>query len=255
MNFIAAVETDIGIKRKTNQDSMAVLTANSKIGDVALAVMCDGMGGLAKGELASSSLVRAFEEWFEAELPKLIDSGITDQSIKSSWTALIDSMNNNIKNYGKQAKINLGTTVTAVLICPNRYYCINVGDSRTYSLSKNINQITEDQTVVEKEIKYGRLTRQEAKIDPRKSVLLQCVGASDVIQCDMFFGDIKPKMAFLLCSDGFRNQITDDEMFNKLNPERVFVQADISIALRDLIETCKARTEKDNISAIMIKIV
>lgn len=255
MNVLISMETDIGNNRKTNQDSMAVLTADSSKGKIVFAIICDGMGGLAKGEIASATLVNAFVNWFETELSFMLSQGITDYTIRNAWQNLIDKTNQLIKNYGVHHNINLGTTITVVLICSGRYYCLNVGDSRLYILSDRINQITEDQTVVAREVKYGRLTKSEAQKDPRKSVLLQCVGASKDIKYDMYFGEVKSQSAFLLCSDGFRNQITEDEIFNRLNPMQLTAQEQMSSAIKELIELSKARMEKDNISAILLKFI
>lgn len=72
MRFQVAYHTDIGREKSTNQDSLGVLEANTDEGRLLLAVLCDGMGGLDKGEVASAALIRAFEAWFQEELPGLI---------------------------------------------------------------------------------------------------------------------------------------------------------------------------------------
>ena len=74
MNFLTAVHTDVGIKKSTNQDSALVMEATSDYGNVLLAVICDGMGGLAKGEVASSAVIQLFKKWFEEDLPSVITS-------------------------------------------------------------------------------------------------------------------------------------------------------------------------------------
>lgn len=65
MNFITEAHTDVGIKKKTNQDSVLILEADTEYGNIALAAICDGMGGLANGEVASASLVKAYAAWFQ----------------------------------------------------------------------------------------------------------------------------------------------------------------------------------------------
>lgn len=72
MNFLTAVHTDVGIKKKTNQDSALIVEAETPRGRAMLAVIADGMGGLAKGELASATVIRAFDTWFENDLPEVI---------------------------------------------------------------------------------------------------------------------------------------------------------------------------------------
>ena len=72
MEFLSAVHTDIGIRKNTNQDSVLIKEAFTDYGEVMLAVVCDGMGGLAKGEVASDTLVRAFSSWFEEKFPWIL---------------------------------------------------------------------------------------------------------------------------------------------------------------------------------------
>lgn len=69
MKYIAIAETDVGIAKDTNQDSILIKHADSQVGELVLAVICDGMGGLAKGELASATVIREFSRWFDEELP------------------------------------------------------------------------------------------------------------------------------------------------------------------------------------------
>lgn len=82
----------------------------------------------------------------------------------------------------------LGTTVTAILLTENRYYIINVGDTRAYEISDNVTVMTRDHSVVAREIEQGIITPEQAKNDVRRSVLLQCIGASEEVYPDMFWG-------------------------------------------------------------------
>lgn len=82
----------------------------------------------------------------------------------------------------------LGTTVTAILLTKNRYYIINVGDTRAYEISDNVTVMTRDHSVVAREIEQGIITPEQAKNDVRRSVLLQCIGASEEVYPDMFLG-------------------------------------------------------------------
>ena len=69
MHYLATADTDIGIVKQTNQDSVLIKHGEAKVGEILLAVICDGMGGLEKGELASATVIRAFSKWFDEELP------------------------------------------------------------------------------------------------------------------------------------------------------------------------------------------
>ena len=255
MNFIVSATTDIGLTKSTNQDSYNVRVFSTKQGKVVLAVLCDGMGGLAKGEVASASLVNAFCKWADNKLPILCESEITDSDIRADWVGIATEYNEKIKLYGKKCGLSsgLGTTVTALLLTENRYYIINVGDTRAYEITDSVAILTKDQTVVAREVELGNLTLEEAETDSRRSVLLQCIGASDDVYPDMFFGDTKLNATYMLCSDGFRHEITNEEIYNFLNPN-VMVDADgMKHNMESLIELNKQRQERDNISVITIR--
>lgn len=253
MNYLVTANTDIGTTRKTNQDSIAVLTADTAIGTAAFGIVCDGMGGLAKGEMASATLLHAFIKWFKEVFPKDIETGITDGLIREQWNEIICEQNEIIKTFGNAHKINLGTTVAVILITDQRYYITNVGDSRVYEIYTGVKQLTEDQTVVARELKYGRLTDRQAQEDPRKNVLLQCVGASKTVKPDFFFGATVTNAIYMLCSDGFRHYIAEKEMLERFSAEKNTSVEDMNGNSLYLIEENKKRMEKDNISVVLIR--
>ena len=253
MNYIISGSTDIGNTKQTNQDSYNVRVLSAPQGKMVFAVLCDGMGGLAKGEVASSSLVNAFIKWSENQLPELAKAGITDAAIRNDWINIATEFNEKIKLYGKKIGAAVGTTVTALLITDTRYYIINVGDTRAYEIMDGVRVLTKDQTVVAREVEQGILTPEQAEKDERRSVLLQCVGASDVVYPDMFFGDTKLNAVYMLCTDGFRHEITPEEIYTYLNPN-VMVDADgMKQNMDSLISLNKQRQERDNITVISIR--
>lgn len=253
MNYIVSAVTDVGIKKSTNQDSVALKVINTSQGRIVFALLCDGMGGLAKGEVASAAVIKEFDRWCREELPELSKNAIDDNTLKAQWENIITKMNDKIKSYGRGFGIQLGTTVVAMLITDSRYYIMNVGDSRAYELSDNIYQLTQDQTFIEREVSLGHMTREQAENDPRKSVLLQCVGASDIVYPDMFFGETKKDAVYMLCSDGFRHVISSEEIYNGIGPNSVYSETDMSNNATKLIEIVKQRMENDNISVAMIR--
>ena len=253
MNFIVSANTDVGLTKSTNQDSMSVKVMNTPQGRMAFAILCDGMGGLAKGEVASASVIRAFDQWVYQELPQLCNDPITDAIIREQWEKIITEQSALIKTYGARQGIKLGTTVVAILLTQDRYYVLNVGDSRAYELTSNIRQLTQDQTFVAREIALGNMTEEQAAVDPRRNVLLQCVGASDEVYPDMFFGTVQENAVYMLCSDGFRHEITPQEIYEKLQPQVLFDDYRMQQNAIDLIELNKARKERDNISVALIR--
>lgn len=253
MNFIISANTDVGLSKDTNQDSLSVKVINTSQGRMAFAILCDGMGGLSKGEVASASVIRAFDKWVQGELPKLCQAPIEDSIIKQQWEKTVLEQNEIIKAYGAKQGVKLGTTVVALLLTQNKYYVINVGDSRAYELTSEIKQITQDQTFVAREVSLGNMTEEEAMQDSRRSVLLQCVGASDAVYPDFLSGDIQENAVYMLCSDGFRHEIMPEEIYEKLQPDVLLDDYQMGQNSTYLIELNKQRKERDNISVALIR--
>lgn len=253
MNYIISACTDIGNTKNTNQDSFGAKILSTKQGKMVFAVLCDGMGGLSKGEVASATVVNAFSQWAEIRLPELCENEITDSDIRNDWVQIVTDFNEKIKSYGKKSGISLGTTVTAILITDRRYYIINVGDTRAYEIFDSVKILTKDQTVVAREVELGNITEEEAKTDPRRSVLLQCIGASDVVYPDMFFGDTAQNAVYMLCSDGFRHEISEQEIYQYLHPDVMLNSDGMKLNMDKLIEINKQRQECDNITVLSIR--
>lgn len=253
MNFIVTGSTDIGLTKRTNQDSLLIRVFNTSAGRMVLAVMCDGMGGLSKGEVASATVIRAFDQWSLQELPQLCHSGITDTLIRSSWENVIHRENQKIMSYGKRLGIQLGTTVTAMLLTESRYYIVHVGDSRAYELHDRIRQLTKDQTLVAREVAQGLLTEEQAKVDSRRSVLLQCIGVTDEVYPEMFFGQTQLDAVYLLCCDGFIHELTLDELYQAFYPQAMYDEQIMQQASVNMIELNKQRCEEDNITVALIR--
>lgn len=253
MNFLISGNTDMGTTKSTNQDSLSVKIINSRQGRMAFAILCDGMGGLDKGEVASASVIRAFDNWVLNDLPVLCNAPIEDKVLHAQWEKIVKEQNRTIKAYGARQGVRLGTTAVVMLITQSRYYILNVGDSRAYELSDTIRQLTNDQTFIAREIALGNMTEEQAMQDERRNVLLQCIGASDEVFPDMFFGDVKENAVYMLCSDGFRHEISADEIFEKLRPEMLMDNHMMNANATNLIELNKMRKERDNISVALVR--
>lgn len=253
MNFIVSANTDIGITKNTNQDSLSVKVINTPQGRMTFAILCDGMGGLDKGEVASASVIRAFDNWVRNNLSSLCEAPIEDSTIRNQWNQLIDEQNKLIGSYGARQGVRMGTTAVIMLLTQTRYYVMNVGDSRAYEITDSLKQITADQTFVAREIALGNMTEEEALTDERRNVLLQCIGASDDVYPDMFFDDVKANAVYMLCSDGFRHEISADEIYAKLQPNVLFDENTMNQHATELIELNKQRNERDNISVVMVR--
>ena len=102
-------------------------------------------------------------------------------------------------------------------------------------------------------MEQGLLTLEQAETDPRRSVLLQCIGASDVVYPDFFLGEVKKDAVYMLCSDGFRHEITAEDIFAYFHPGRMLNEMIMKESETALIALNKQRQEKDNISVITIR--
>ena len=255
MKYIVGASTDIGTTKSTNQDSLIVKAGRCQDKNVILAVLCDGMGGLQKGELASAITVDRFSKWLTERLPVMLKQQHIFENVREEWDRLLNSLNNKFNEYGRANSVNIGTTVTGILIIENQYLIVNVGDSRTYLLSENITQITEDQSLVAQEIRQGRLTEEQAKNDPRRNVLFQCIGATPSLEIEYYRGNVSGGMGFLLCSDGLRHMVSAEEIFNCLNPVFMSSEEIIKERLDGLVGVNMERGETDNITAAYIKVV
>lgn len=252
MRFSATADTDIGISKNTNQDSLLVKHAKTDIGEVLMAIVCDGMGGLSKGELASATVIRAFSDWFDNELPFELEN--TDmQIIGSKWSLMLKDLNVKISEYGDEIESSLGTTFSGILFVEDKYVLVHVGDSRIYHIGSSLNKLTTDQTFVAREISRGNMTPEQAKTDKRRNLLLQCVGASKVVEPQIICGNTD-KGAYMLCSDGFRHEITEAEIYESLNPVNLMNKEAMHSNVKYLIEQNKQRHERDNISVILVKV-
>lgn len=252
MDFFIAGATNAGRKRKENQDNFFVEQFAAEQGNVAFAVLCDGMGGLNHGEVASQSIVAAFFQWTHEILLHRMEDNWDDQDIRHQWTAIIEEQNERIRLYGQERGESLGSTVTVLLLTGKRYYILNVGDSRAYELSDTARQLTLDHTVLADELQRGNLSAEQARDYPLSHVLTKCVGVAPRVTPDFFFGETKANAVYLLCSDGFRNRISEEEMYAAIMPQGDQVIPWLREASEQLIGLNMERGETDNISVVAI---
>lgn len=255
MEYMIAAYTDTGIQKETNQDSICVRRAMvPEVGEVALAVVCDGMGGLKKGEVASAAAVSAFGSWFDRSLPLLVPlCGCDFSKVRQQWVSLLSELHEDLKAYAAQTGSSLGTTVAAMLTYGDRYLCANVGDSRVYERKKILRQLTQDHSLVAREVAAGRITEEESRHHPQRNVLLQCLGAGNEISPSFIEGRVQHDALYLLCSDGLVHELYSEELRDRLDPAWLNSKSALTDALSGMTELCKRRGETDNISAILLK--
>jgi len=250
MEFIQSYYTDVGTKRRCNQDSLALIKADTDFGEVLLAVICDGMGGHQSGELASKLCIKNFSKWFKTKLPHLLYTGFYYEQLKDEWRNLIHDTNSSLFREKEKSGVEMGSTATAFLFLEGQYYAVHVGDCRGYEITNKIRQITKDHSLVALEVEQGLLTKEEAKSDKRANILIESIGITQNVNMEFYTGKIQSSSSFLICTDGLWHQLEENEIERYLSKGQIADNKMLRMHLNFLTETVKYRGEKDNISAI-----
>ena len=256
MRIKACICTDLGRARKINQDSALVKVANTKKhGRISLVAVCDGMGGLSKGEIASCKAIRTLESWFHEELVLLqnLETRELWDAIEGSFRRMVVRISGDLKRYGKHRGISLGTTMTALFQMGNRYMIMNVGDSRIYAIrGKDVFRLTKDHSVLQDKLDKGLITEQEAQKDSQKNVLLQCVGSFGAPVPEIRHGEFDGSTTIIACSDGFWRTMKEEELYKRLCPQMCVSGEDMLVECRKLVDDAMENGEDDNISVAAV---
>ncbi len=235
----ACYMTDSGRVRSHNEDSVTILKNES---DEYLLVVADGMGGHRKGEVASSIVVQRLGKRFN-EMPSV---GTKLDAV--NWlNDNINEINAEILQYGEENvdSKGLGTTVVVALLTKNYLIFGNIGDSSGFVLKNGkLHKVTHDHTLVNLLVDAGNLTEEEAKIHPKKNVLMKALGAAEKVDLDIFDVVDMNFDAIMLCSDGLTNMLSEEQI------EKVLIDEELesSEKVEKLIRKCNARGGNDNIS-------
>jgi PPM family protein phosphatase len=231
-----AAATDIGLVRQTNQDSVYV--------DHALAVVADGMGGHAAGEVAAEIAVATVREGYYADQSV---EGLVE-AVQEANAAIVRDARETPEHFG------MGTTVIAVGLTFDYAgnaspTLVHVGDSRAYQLRDGaLRQLTEDHSVAEEWVRMGRLTAEEAAVHPRRHQLTRALGVEDTVAVDVLSLDAQPGDRVLLCSDGLSNELAPDELAVLASEP-----SGLELAVEALIAAARASGGHDNISAVLLE--
>ena len=231
-----ASSTDTGLVRDLNEDALYV--------DAKLAVVADGMGGHAAGEVASIITVETVRDRFER-----------DQSVEGLHAA-IESANREIIANARDNpdRFGMGTTVIAVGLTRDHRgvsspTLFNVGDSRAYQLRDGaLRQLSQDHSVAEEWVRMGRLTPEEAAVHPRRHQLTRTLGLDEAVDIDVISIEALPGDRILLCSDGLSNELTSDELANLAS-----APVPLGRAVDQLMSAAKQCGAHDNISVILLE--
>jgi protein phosphatase len=231
--------SDVGCVRANNEDSFGY---DEGLG---IFVVCDGMGGMASGEVASARAVAAIVNTFA-------ESAASGLSVSARLLYAINTANQDVwDNAQIPEHKGMGTTAVAAALDGDKLILGNVGDSRAYIVQgAQCVQLTVDHSYINELIRNGTLTIENAhKADLRgmESVITRAVGVSAEVEPDFFSVDFKPGTAVLLATDGLTRYLSADEIAAVLN------EAPFEVACASLIDVAKHRGGQDNITCILLQ--
>jgi len=235
--FECVSKTDVGLRRKVNEDSLLVRTERG------LWAVADGMGGHDAGDVASSRVTESL-----LELP---DANDLDQLVESAVAAL-KKVNEDLIQLagGKESEKSIGSTVVGLAIADGQFRCFWAGDSRGYRVrDRQIVQLTRDHSLVQDLVDSGMLQPDEAVDHPNSNIITRAVGVAEELRVDTVSGDVQRGDQFFLATDGVTRLISDEELAAELSANAP------AFAARKLIETVLARGAPDNASLIITKII
>jgi PPM family protein phosphatase len=237
VHYSATALTDRGRKRPSNEDAFGISAERG------VYVVCDGMGGAAAGEVASTLAV--------AEMMRLLTQNPWTSSPPVEAAQAVAAANEAIFSRSQRSqKLNgMGTTLVALLVEDRHAWMVNVGDSRGYRLrNSHLEQITLDHSLVEEQIRLGQMSRQEALRSPLKNVITRALGTQSLVSPDIFELETEPGDLFLLCSDGLTRELSDALIESLLQ---------LDLTLEDLcsrlIDSANQAGGHDNLTCLLVR--
>lgn len=253
MNFEAFVSTDVGNKRRINEDNFC---ANYELG---LFVVADGMGGHAAGEVASRIAVEEIEEfmwasrhdegwtWPDAYDPEL---SLLANKLRFAISNANDKIRRATRDYNECR--GMGTTIVAALLDKSKCCVAHVGDSRAYLYRNHeLVPLTSDHSWVNEQLKQGFITLEHARNHPFRNVITQALGSGADIRIDTTEIDVYETDLLLLCSDGLNSMLSDAEIADIVKQG---ARGHLDALIDDLIDAAKMRGGDDNITVSLVRI-
>ena len=241
--IIAYAKSDTGKVREMNQDAYYISDSSS---DVKLYILADGMGGYKGGEIASNLAIKCTKNYVEnnfKDTPKDRENLI--QLVASS----MEYANMIVYEKSKENKEfeGMGTTLEVCLIYNNKIYIGHIGDSRIYRIRKDfMRKLTTDHSYVQKLVKDGTITKEEAEVHPKKNMLLKALGCNAFVEPDVSVKGFLKDDILLISSDGLTNMVKQEDIFQ-------IATGNIEKAPQRLIDLANQHGGMDNITVIIIK--
>ena len=223
-----------GNTRKNNQDAVFLQCVEQKGEYFALGAVCDGIGGMEQGELASALIIGEIREWFQEVTAWLDISTVNPAVLFAHLKDGAENWNEKLREFCQREDIRTGTTMSLLLIIREHYYIIHVGDSRIYRYHDGLEQLTMDACVAT--MKNGRV----------KNYLDNYMGKSGELWFQALEGTVTGGDMFLFCSDGFYHRMTEEDLDAVYRENRKKV--DLTESCERMVDTMMTRGERDNIS-------
>ena len=212
-------KSDVGKVREMNQDYFYASDIN--IDNLKLFILADGMGGYKGGEIASRLAVESsknfiFNNYTKYKKDRAGILNLIGDSIEYANMLVYE------KAQSSSDLVDMGTTIDVCILFNNKVFIGHVGDSRVYRIRKNIiRKLTVDHSYVEKLLREGTITKEEAYNHPKKNMLMKAIGCKNLVEPDLICKGFLKDDILLMCSDGLTNMLRDSEIYNTLlkNPE------------------------------------
>ena len=240
--MILSKKSDVGLVRSMNQDACAAGEFPDGMG---WAVVCDGMGGAASGDVASATAVKIISERIHASYRE----GMQANSIRSVLFSAIEAANTVVYEMSRSNVEfeGMGTTVVAAIIREDAVYIAHAGDSRAYRITADsIAQLTRDHSMVQAMVDRGQITPSEAREHPRKNIITRALGVDSRILIDFCEEPFERGDVLLICTDGLTNMVEDDAIFDA---SRQTSAADLP---EKLVHMANINGGQDNVTVVTI---
>ncbi len=243
MTIISAGDTNIGLKRKTNQDAIFLSD------ELGFYLVADGMGGHSGGDIASSLSVELMPEYIKKNKDKDAKELVRQAALHVNQGIYKKSMET------PQLK-GMGTTLVSSYFRDGSIFVSNVGDSRAYLIhNQMLFQLSRDHSLVQEKLNMGFYNREQAKQDKQKNVLIRSVGFEEIVEIDVFSYKHNRNDIFLLCSDGLHGRVSDHDLLHIVNKHTKNLEnvtsAELKSAVTELISLANQNGGQDNISVVM----
>lgn len=239
LHYLAAALSDRGRKRPSNEDAFGFSVEDG------VYVVCDGMGGAAAGEVASSVAV-------DEVLRRLAGRGPSGHgAMPAAFEEAILVANEAVFSRAQRNKrlTGMGTTLVALAVEDTHAWVLNIGDSRCYRLRQGrLELLTLDHSLVEEQVRLGRMTESEAQRSPLKNVITRAVGTQVTVTPDVFGLEAEPHDLFLLCTDGLTRELPDAVIAAALAQE-----APLDELCKGLVDAAKKAGGHDNITCLLVR--